>query len=60
MNLNELYEIERTVSHKMQVLKEKKEAETKAFIEGVDRGIDLMYSAIREALMKEAEEASTK
>lgn len=60
MNLNELYEIERTVSHEMQTLKEKKEAETRAFIEGVDKGIDLMFSAVREALWKEAEEASAK
>ena len=49
----ELYELESEVYKKIAIIKDKRQAENKAFAEGLEKGADLMFEAFRAALNKE-------
>ena len=51
-----LYEIENEVDKQIQDIKKDKELETKAFIDGMEKGAELMFKAVREELRKEREQ----
>ena len=53
MNLSDLYQVDEQVFKKAQVLIEKKKAEAEAFSEGVNAGMELMLSGIKEFLKQE-------
>lgn len=47
-----LYDIESEVFNRIQGIKKEREQETKAFIDGMEKGSDLMFKAIREELKR--------
>ncbi len=51
-----LSEIDGEVYQKIQKIKKDRELETKAFIEGMEKGAYLMFKAVREELRKENEQ----
>ncbi len=53
MNKNELYYLEIEVHKKVDIIKN----EQAEYVRGVERGIDLMFDAVRTFLCKEAEQA---
>ena len=55
MDLNDLYSLDKTVWDLIQETKKKKETETKAFFDGMEKGADLMMKAVKTHLEKEAE-----
>ena len=55
MTYNELYEIDKNVYHEIQDIKRERELETNAFIEGMEKGADLMLKRVKEFLKKEDE-----
>ena len=56
MNLSDLYQVDEQVFKKAQVLLEKKKAELEAFSEGVNAGMELMLSGVKEFLKQEGAE----
>lgn len=51
-NLQKLYELDSEVYKQIQGIKNDREKETKAFIEGMEKGADLLCKAIREELKR--------
>lgn len=51
-----LYEIESEVDKQIQDIKKARELETKAFVDGMKKGAELMFKAVREELKKEREQ----
>lgn len=51
-----LYEMESEVYQQIQKIKEKRELEINAFIDGMEKGAELMFKAVREELRKEREQ----
>lgn len=54
MNKNELYDLEIEVRKKVDIIKN----EQVEYVRGVEKGIDLMFDAVRTFLRKEAEQDS--
>ena len=52
MNKNELYDLEIEVHKKVDIIKN----EQAEYVRGVEKGIDLMFDAVRNFLRKEAEQ----
>ena len=52
INEQRLYDIEGEIFKKIQGIKKEREQETKAFIDGMEKGADLMFNAIREGLKR--------
>ena len=55
MTLNELYEIDKKAYEEIQEIKQKLELEQKAFLEGMEKGADLMLKKVKEFLNREAQ-----
>ena len=55
MNKNELYDIEIEVRKKVDIIKN----EQVEYVRGVEKGIDLMFDAVRTFLLQEAEQDNT-
>ena len=55
MNKNELYDIEIEVRKKVYIIKN----EQVEYVRGVEKGIDLMFDAVRTFLRQEAEQDNT-
>lgn len=53
MNRNDLYQIDEAVYRRIQEEKQKKEAATKAYFEGMEQGAEMMRKAVNEYLMRE-------
>lgn len=51
-----LYEIENEVDKQIQDIKKARELETEAFVDGMKKGAELMFKAVREELKKEREQ----
>lgn len=56
MIIQDLYDIEGVVWSEIQAIREKRELETKSFIDGMLKGSDLMLKSVRHFLQKEEEE----
>lgn len=54
-NEQRLYDIEGEIFKQIQGIKKEREQETKAFIDGMVKGSDLMFKAIREELKRSDE-----
>ena len=54
MDKNDLYDLEIEVHKKVDIIK----SEQSEYVRGVERGIDLMFDAVRAFLRKEAEQAT--
>ena len=52
MNKNDLYDLEMEVHKKIDIIK----SEQAEFVRGVEKGIDLMFAAVKTFLSKEAEQ----
>jgi hypothetical protein len=52
MNKNELYDLEIEVHKKVDIIKNEQDE----YVRGVEKGIDLMFDAVRTLLCKEAEQ----
>lgn len=50
-----LYDIESEVFNRIQGIKKEREQEIKAFIDGMEKGSDLMFKAIRKELKRSDE-----
>lgn len=53
MTLNELYDLEREAHRTLDVINKEREIENQAFSKGMEKGFDVMFVAVREALKKE-------
>ena len=53
MTITQLYEVDKNVWHEIQEIKRKREEETKAFIDGMEKGADLMLKRVKEYLKKD-------
>ena len=51
-DVQRLYELDNEVYKHIQRIKNDREKETKAFIEGMEKGADLMMKAVREELRR--------
>lgn len=56
MTTNELYELETKAWEEIQEIKRKRENETKVFIDGMEKGADLMIEKIKGFLNREAQQ----
>lgn len=54
MNKNDLYDLEIEVHKKVDIIK----SEQSEYVRGVERGIDLMFDAVRAFLRKEGERSN--
>ena len=48
MNAQDLYDLDKTIYEKIQADRKKKEAETKAFFDGMEEGAEMMRKAVQE------------
>ena len=55
MNAQDLYDLDKTIYEKIQADRKKKEAETKAFFDGMEEGAEMMRKAVRDFLANEGE-----
>ena len=55
MNKQDLYALDEIVYKKIQEDRKKKEAESKAYFDGMEKGAELLMKAVRDYLTKEAE-----
>lgn len=55
MDKKDLYAIDEMLFKQIQEDRKKKEAETKAYYDGVEKGVDLMVKAVREFMDNESE-----
>lgn len=53
MDRQDLYALDETVYKQIQEIKRNRELETKAYIEGMEKGADMMMKAVRDFLNKE-------
>ena len=53
MTVNELYELDKNVFEEIQEIKKQRELETKAFIDGMEKGADLMLKKVKKFLKNE-------
>lgn len=57
MTRNELYDLERRAYKEVEALKKETHVKTEAYCEGLEKGWDMMFKAVRGALAKEEEKA---
>lgn len=57
MTRNELYNFERQAYKELEALKKETHIHTEAYCEGLEKGWDMMFKAVRCALAKEEEKA---
>jgi len=55
MDKQELYKLDEILYKQIQEDRKKKEAENKAYFDGVEKGADMMMKAVRDFLTKEEE-----
>jgi len=55
MTVNELYELDKCIWEEIQEIKRRREDETKAFIEGMEKGAELMLKKVKGFLNREAQ-----
>lgn len=55
MTKNELYELEKEAHKKLDKINKERQIANDAFSEGMEKGFDIMFQAVREALKKGAE-----
>ena len=55
MNNQDLYALDETVYKQIQEDRKKKELETKAFFDGMEKGADMMRKAVRDFLANEVQ-----
>ncbi len=60
MNLSDLYELEKETHLQVSALRDKKQKELNAYMQGVEDGFDIMFKAVRGQLKKELEAESEK
>ena len=53
MTVSELYDLEVEAYKKVEKIKRERQVANEAFSEGIEKGFDVMFQAIREALKKE-------
>ena len=53
MNTNELYDLEIKAHNQLDKINRERRIANDAFAEGMEKGFDIMFQAIREALQKE-------
>lgn len=58
MDKKDLYALDSALYKQIRADREKKEAETKAYFDGVEKGVDLMVKAVRDFMNNEAQEAT--
>lgn len=54
MEKSDLYSLNESIFKRIQEDRKKKEAETKAYFDGMEKGADMMTDAVRDYLAKEA------
>lgn len=57
MTRNELYDLEKQAYKELVALKKETHIKTEAYCEGLEKGWDMMFKAVRNALAKEEEKA---
>lgn len=55
MTIQDLYDIEGIVWSEIQAIREKRELETKSFVEGMLKGSDLLLKSVKHFMQKEEE-----
>ena len=53
MDKNDLYALDEAVYRQIQAEKQKKEAENKAYFDGMEKGAEMMMKSVRDYLQKE-------